>query len=104
MTADFGSAHKQTTAFLEDSKCHRKPWWASSALANRGMKGDVALWFKAGETNLTENGNWKKNENMINSPSGFLHSHDILKEESGIKSQPATSVAPVRSPLLLTVL
>lgn len=64
--ADFGSAHKQTTAFLEDSKCHGKPRWASSALAHReperslGIKGDVTLWFKAGETNLTENGNWKK--------------------------------------------
>lgn len=57
-TADSGPPHKQTKAFLEDSKCHRKPWWASLA-ENReqekkpkrlGIKGDVALWFKAGET------------------------------------------------------
>lgn len=108
-TADFGSTYKQTTAFLEDSKCHRMPWWASSGPGQRGdpekrsldMKGRCSTVVKVGEDKSSRGGKLEKMKTWLNlSPSGCLHSHDILKGESGIKIQQATSVTPVRcSPL-----
>lgn len=71
-----------------------------------GMKGDAELWFKAGDWGKTmqrmEIEKKKEMQTWLNlSPSGCLHSHDILKGESGIESQQATSVTPLRWPLLM---
>lgn len=70
-----------------------------------GMKGDVELWFKAGQTEEKPSREWKLREKMqtwLNlSPNGCSHSHDTLKGESGSRSQQAASVRPVTCRLLV---